>query len=136
MAAPGYDDRTMEERRAHPRVAVELRVAYRKLNGFFADYTRNISRGGTFIPTTRSVEPGTVFRFRLEVPGRAEPFELEGVVVRNAGSGEQAGVGIRFQWHDDAARRRFEDAVEAMLVASFGEEVARRMLDRGDAGGH
>ncbi len=136
MAAPRYDAGTMEERRAHPRVPVELRVAYRKLNGFFADYTRNISRGGTFIPTTRTVEPGTVFRFHLEVPGRPEPFALEGVVVRNAGPDEQPGVGIRFRWQDEAARRRFEEAVEAMLVASFGEEVARRMLDRGTGDGH
>ncbi len=126
----------MEERRANARVPVELQVAYRNLNGFFADYTKNISRGGTFIPTSKQVELGTVFRFRLVVPGRAEPFEIEGVVVHNGTAGGEAGVGIRFQWDDDEARRSFEDVVERMLASSFGEDVARKLLARGDDGGH
>jgi type IV pilus assembly protein PilZ len=71
------------ERRQHARRPVELQVAYEQLNAFFADYTRNISKGGTFIRSTRSLPLGTVFRFRLVVPGRSVPFELEGVVVRN-----------------------------------------------------
>ena len=136
MAAPGYDGGRMGERRAHVRVPVELRVAYRNLNGFFADYTKNISRGGTFIPTRKHVEPGTVFRFRLVVPGRSEPFELEGVVVHGGTADGEAGVGIRFQWEDDAARRHFEEVVERMLASSFGEDVARKLLARGPDGGH
>ena len=75
------------ERREHPRTPVVLRVAYEQQNAFFSDYTRNISKGGTFIPTRLSVPLGTEFRFRLVVPGRQEPLELEGVVVRNGGEG-------------------------------------------------
>ena len=100
-------------------------MAYEQVNAFFADYTKNISKGGTFIPSRRSVPLGTEFRFRLVVPGQSVPFELD-VVVRNATDGEEPGVGIQFRWSDDERRRRFEGAVEAMLTASFGPEVARQ----------
>lgn len=115
---------------------MELQVAYEQRNAFFADYTRNISRGGTFIPSRRSIPLGTEFRFRLVVPGRPVPFELAGVVVRNATDGEEPGVGIQFRWSDDERRRQFEGAVEAMMAASFGPVVARQLLDRGGEGGH
>jgi type IV pilus assembly protein PilZ len=113
-----------------------LQVAYERLNSFFADYTRNISKGGTFIRASRTVPLGTVFRFRLVVPGRASPFELEGVVVRHGEEGEEPGVGIQFRWSDDERRRQFEEIVEAMMTASFGPVVARQILDHGGDGGH
>ncbi len=115
---------------------MELQVAYEKLNDFFADYTRNISRGGTFIPTRRSVPLGTRFRFRLRVPGQGVPFELDGVVVRNGSDGGEPGVGVSFQWSDPERRQRFEAAVEALLAASFGPSLARSLLERGDGEGH
>lgn len=115
---------------------VELQVAYERRNSFFADYTRNIARGGTFIPTTRTVEIGTVFHFRLLVPGRAAPFDLEGVVVENGRADGKPGIAIRFRWHDEDSRRRFEEAVRAMLEESFGPELARRLLARGAGRGH
>jgi type IV pilus assembly protein PilZ len=125
-----------QERREHARKPVELQVAYEKLNAFFADYTRNISKGGTFIPSRRSLPLGTAFRFRLVVPGRAVPFELEGIVVRNGNEGDEPGVGIQFRWSDEERRRAFEQAVEAMMTESFGPVVARQLLDRGGEGDH
>ena len=69
-----------EEHREHARAPIELKVDYKKLNSFFADYTRNISKGGTFIKTRKVLPVGTRFLFRLSVPGRAVPFELNGDV--------------------------------------------------------
>jgi type IV pilus assembly protein PilZ len=125
-----------QERREHARKPVELQVAYEKVNAFFADYTKNISKGGTFIPSRRSLPLGTAFRFRLVVPGRPVPFELEGIVVRNDTEGDEPGVGIQFRWSDEERRREFEEAVETMMTASFGPEVARQLLDRGGEDGH
>jgi type IV pilus assembly protein PilZ len=116
------------ERREHERAPIELRVEYRRLNGFFADYTRNISKGGTFIKTDRALPLGTRFLFRLVVPGRPEPFELTGVVVHAGGVGEVAGVGIRFLWDDEERRRGFEGVVEAMMTESLGPLVTERIL--------
>jgi type IV pilus assembly protein PilZ len=122
------------ERREHPRAPIELKVDYRKLNSFFADYTKNISKGGTFIKTSKPLPEGTRFLFHLVVPGRAVPFELSGVVARVSGEaleGEEAGMGIRFVWTDDDQRREFEAAVERMMEESLGPELARKLLGEG-----
>ena len=41
---------------AHP---IELQLDYQRLNTFFADYLKNISRGGTFINTKKPLPVGT-----------------------------------------------------------------------------
>lgn len=118
----------MEEHRKHPRAPIELRIEYRRLNSFFADYTRNISRGGTFIATRRTLPTGTRFLFRLTVPGRPAPLELKGDVVHAAAEGERPGMGIRFAWDDELERIEFERLVEQAMVESLGEHVAHRLL--------
>src|SRR3954452_15958687 len=69
-----------DERRRERRAPIELKVEYKRLNTFFYDYTKNISKGGTFIKTDRPLEVGTMFRFHLTVPVSSEPIELRGEV--------------------------------------------------------
>ena len=52
------------EKRQAERAAITLRVDYKRLNTFFADYTRNISKGGTFIRTDRPLDMATRVRRR------------------------------------------------------------------------
>ena len=59
---------TEEERRREARAPIELKVEYKRLNTFFYDYTKNISKGGTFIKTEKPLDIGTVFLFKLQVP--------------------------------------------------------------------
>ncbi len=120
----------MAEGREHARAPIELKVDYKRLNSFFADYTKNISKGGTFIKTKRPLPLGTRFLFRLTVPGQKEPFELNGEVVHASLDGDAAGMGIRFVWSDDAERRRFESVVEALMSKSLGPAVAQNLLHR------
>jgi type IV pilus assembly protein PilZ len=122
------------ERREHPRAPIELKVDYRKLNSFFADYTKNISKGGTFIKTPKPLPEGTRFLFHLVVPGRAAPFELSGEVAHAAEPGPEGaepGMGIRFVWNDEAQRDEFEAAVERMMEESLGPDLARKLLGEG-----
>jgi type IV pilus assembly protein PilZ len=121
----------MAENREHGRAPIELKVDYKKLNSFFADYTKNISKGGTFIKTRKALPAGTRFVFRLSVPGRAAPFELNGEVVHASGSGDAPGMGIRFVWTDDRDRLAFERAVEGLMSESLGRLVAQGLLRRG-----
>ena len=70
-----------DERRGAGRAPIELRVEYKRLNSFFADYTKNISRGGTFIRTERPLDVGTDFVFKLRHSHRwHEPLVLVGKV--------------------------------------------------------
>ncbi len=120
----------MVENREHTRAPIELKVDYKKLNSFFADYTKNISKGGTFIKTRKPLPVGTRFLFRLVIPGRAEPFELNGEVVHASPSGDDAGMGIRFVWSEGRQREAFESAVEALMSESLGPLVAQNLLRR------
>jgi type IV pilus assembly protein PilZ len=133
-------------RRDAVRAPIELKVEYRRLNSFFADYTRNISKGGTFIATARPLPIGTAFVFRLTVPTLAAPLELRGTVawiVREdeATAAQPAGMGIRFQYDDDGERQFVHDTIEKLMVDSLGPVLYRKLLEEtaenegGGAGG-
>jgi type IV pilus assembly protein PilZ len=120
----------MPEHREHGRAPIELKVDYKKLNSFFADYTKNISKGGTFIKTKKTLPVGTRFLFRLTVPGRAEPFQLSGEVVQASAGGDEAGMRIRFVWSHDRERASFESFVEGLMRDALGPLVAERLLGK------
>jgi type IV pilus assembly protein PilZ len=118
----------MTEHRRHARAPIELEVGYRRLNSFFAEYTKNLSKGGTFIKTSKPLPVGTRFLFRLLVPSCAQPFQVEGEVVREDARAEEPGMAIRFVWQDEAARLAFEASVERLMVDSLGPQVAAELL--------
>jgi len=123
-----------DERRRAPRAPIELTVEYKRLNTFFADYTKNISRGGTFIGTDKPLPVGTEFVFALGVPGMPEPLRLRGRVIwttpaQEATKGNPAGMGIEFQY-DAKERLEKEAAVERLMVAELGEHLTTRLLGR------
>jgi type IV pilus assembly protein PilZ len=120
--------RELREKREHARAPIELKVDYKKLNSFFADYTKNISKGGTFIKTRKTLPIGTRFLFRLSVPGRPSPFELKGDVVHASATGDEPGMGIRFVWEADSERAAFEGVVEGLMSDSLGPLVAQKLL--------
>ncbi len=124
-----------EEKRRHIRAPIELKVEYKKLNTFFADYTKNISKGGTFIKTDRPLPVGTEFLFRLVIPGLVKPFEIHGVVKWTNEAGrlarpevEEYGMGIRFNYENDQHRKNFENMVEDMMRSSLGELLFAKLL--------
>jgi type IV pilus assembly protein PilZ len=122
-----------DDRRRELRAPIELRVEYKRLNTFFADYTKNISRGGTFIGTDRPLDIGTEFIFALGLPTLKEPLRLRGRVtwtttVAEASKANPAGMGIEFQYRDVAERRDMEKIVEALIERQLGEHLAAKLL--------
>ncbi len=123
-----------DDRRDGSRAPIELKVEYKRLNTFFADYTRNISRGGTFIGTEKPLKVGTQFVFALGIPSMPEPLRLRGKViwttdVADATKANPAGMGIEFQY-DAGERAAKEAAVERLLSAQLGEHLATKLLGR------
>ncbi|MCU0691451.1 MAG: TIGR02266 family protein [Polyangiaceae bacterium] len=121
------------DRRDMTRAPIELRVEYRRLNMFFADYTRNISKGGTFIRTNTPLDIGTEFVFSLVVPTLKEPLSLVGkvmwTVAAERGTEDQpAGMGIEFQYRDAEERSRIAAFVYKAMARELGEELAARLL--------
>lgn len=126
-----------EERRGEVRAPIELKVEYKRLNSFFADYTKNISRGGTFIKTGRPLPIGTEFLFKLYVPQLQAALEIHGEVqwiVSEAevaeGKHEEAGMGIRFVYREGASRDEVTRTVEKLMVDSLGQRLYTRLMDR------
>jgi type IV pilus assembly protein PilZ len=124
------EQKTGPEMRQQVRVPIELKVDYKKLNSFFADYTKNISKGGTFIKTKKPLSIGTKFLFKLTVPQRAEPFELLGEVVWSKADGEEPGMGIRFIYNSDSQRAEFEAVVEKLMADSLGPDLTEKLLKK------
>lgn len=125
----------VDNRRRELRAPIELKVSYKRLNSFFADYTKNISRGGTFIGTESPLDLGTEFIFALDVPTLEEPLRLRGRVIWathavDATRANPAGMGIEFQYHDEEERRATEAIVERLLTQELGEELATGLLGR------
>ena len=121
------------DRRLGARAPIELRVEYKRLNSFFADYTKNISRGGTFIATDRPLEVGTDFVFKLGVPNLPEPLVLSGrvqwiVMPEQSGEGREPGMGIGFIFETEIERQRVESVVEKLMVDSLGPVLFRKLL--------
>jgi type IV pilus assembly protein PilZ len=123
------------DRRRDGRSPIELRVEYKRLNTFFADYTKNISRGGTFIGTERPLDIGTEFVFALDLPTLAEPLRLRGRVmwvtnVDEASKANPPGMGIEFRYSTPDERRDMEKLVERLIVSQLGEHLAAKLLGR------
>jgi len=123
------------DRRIQERAAIELKVEYKRLNTFFADYTKNISKGGTFIRTDKPLDIGTEFVFALTIPQLTEPMRLRGKVIwttalEQATEESPPGMGIRFQYSNDQERRATEGIVEKLMTTELGEHLSTKLLGR------
>ena len=123
------DPRNTDKRTAS-RAPIDLKVEYKKKNSFFADYTKNISKGGTFIKTRKPLPIGTQFLFKLSVPDRPDPFQLLGEVVWARADGDEPGMGIRFVYSDERQRENFTAIVEKMMSESLGPQLSEKLLNK------
>jgi type IV pilus assembly protein PilZ len=126
------------DRRREQRAPIELKVEYKRLNTFFYDYTKNISKGGTFIKTDKPLDIGTVFLFRLQLPAQLAPLAFRGEVrwvVRKGEPlppgiepGHDQGMGIRFVYDNAEQRLGLERTVEKMMVDSLGQLIYSQLV--------
>ena len=125
------------ERRSDERRPIELKVEYKRLNTFFADYTKNISRGGTFIKTRRPLPVGTEFLFKLYVPGRGVPLTIHGEVQRivtgvdidDDGTPDE-GMAIKFVYREGDTQVEIARTVEAMMTDSLGPRLYAKLMEQ------
>jgi type IV pilus assembly protein PilZ len=119
------------DRRVDARRPIELKVEYKRLNTFFADYTKNISRGGTFIKTSRPLPVGTEFLFKLFVPGRDAALTIHGEVQRivDAIDDSEPGMAIKFVYREGDPQAEIARIVEGMMTASLGPRLYAKLMD-------
>jgi len=131
------DDKTVDwsDRRTEERHSITLRVDYKRMNTFFADYAKNISKGGTFIRTSKPLDVGTEFVFVLSIPGQADQLQLKGEVmwtVDDATATEEhpAGMGIRFRFSDPSEQDRLDAFVQKLMSDKLGGVMAAKLLGK------
>ena len=125
------------DRRRHPRGPIELKVEYKRVNTFFADFTKNISKGGTFIKTTKPLDIGTEFIFKLFVPALDEPLALRGkvqsVVPVGSPDGDVPGMGIEFIYETSNHRSEIHGKVEELMIESLGYHLYSKLVEQASA---
>jgi molecular chaperone DnaK len=97
-AAPTAKPAAKPKKRRKP---ARLRISYKNARTFVKEYSRNVSRGGTFIKTKKPLAVGRDCVLFLTVPGVDEPIELKGAVVWSSRDkapepGKDEGMGIKF----------------------------------------
>jgi type IV pilus assembly protein PilZ len=128
------------DRRREARAPIELKVEYKRLNTFFYDYTKNISKGGTFIKTDKPLDIGTIFLFKLMLPAQPAPIALRGEVrwvvkegqplPPQVAEGHEPGMGIKFVYESIDQREQLEQIVERMMVDSLGPLIVSRLVKK------
>lgn len=121
------------EKREAPRLPIELKVEYKQLNTFFADYTRNISNGGTYIKTHKPFAVGTDFLFKLYVPSLDGPLTITGRVQWTVKPGEEKegespGMGIRFIYQSPEEKLAIERTVERLMIDNLGRHLYEKLV--------
>ena len=130
-------DQDPDDRRRHPRGPIELKVEYKRVNTFFADFTKNISKGGTFIKTSKPLDVGTLFLFKLYVPALEEPLALQGSVKwvvkpDDAEPGESPGMGISFIYDSPEHRELIHGKVEKLMIESLGYHLYAKLVEQAE----
>jgi uncharacterized protein (TIGR02266 family) len=102
------------EKRRDTRVPLLLRIDYPGAPGF-QDVTENLSAGGLFIRTDRTLPSGTRVPLVLSFPGLLEPLELDVEVTwARPREGEvPAGVAVRLPDGHEAAREKLRALAHA-----------------------
>jgi molecular chaperone DnaK len=104
MMAAAEDPKLEINRREHPRLVIQVAISLESNSQLYAGLTRDVSRGGVFVPTYQDIEVGTETDLELELPNGT--IEARGVVrwQRVASDSSPPGIGIEFVELDDAAR--------------------------------
>lgn len=106
-----------DDRRAAPRVLVDLEVDYASEDNYLFAYITDISETGIFVRTTTPEEPGTRLNLRFRPDDDGPQIEIEAEVIwvnpYRPGTPDNLhpGMGIRFVALEDELRDRLLELV-------------------------
>lgn len=112
------------DRRAAPRVLVDLQVDYASEENYLFAYITDISETGIFVRTTTPEQPGTHLNLRFQPDDNGPQIEVEGKVIwvnpyrPGAPDNLHPGMGVRFVALDDELRDRLLELVRRFAYLS------------------
>lgn len=104
-----------KDERSEERLNTKLMVSYNNYNEFITKYTRDVSKGGTFINTNRPHKINEIIELSLDVPGLNSPLKIKGEVVHikiHNVKDEDAGIGVKFLDIDEESRKALVDFIK------------------------
>jgi uncharacterized protein (TIGR02266 family) len=104
-------ERRQVERRASPRVELDVWVEQRTGDDLYIHRAANLSEGGAYFARTVPFPVGTRVHLRLTLPDEGDAIECWGEVVTARGSDEGPGMGVRFLRLNAEDRARIKSAV-------------------------
>ncbi len=108
--------------RAHARHTTNVKVRFATAREFVVRYAHDISAGGIFVRTSKSLPKGEIVKIQLELPDGGTPVEAEAVVARcvtpaeAAASGKEPGLGLQFVGGNDGMRARIDAFIERLAA--------------------
>jgi uncharacterized protein (TIGR02266 family) len=115
---------TDSDRRAAPRVLVDLEVDYASEDNYLFAYITDISETGIFVRTTSPEPPGTHLNLRFRPDDASPQIEVEGEVIwvnpyrPGAADNLHPGMGVRFVALDDELKDRLLELVRRFAYLS------------------
>jgi uncharacterized protein (TIGR02266 family) len=112
------------DRRAAPRVLVDLEVDYASEDNYLFAYIVDISETGIFVRTTTPEPPGTHLNLRFRPDDASAQIEIEGTVIwvnpyrPGAMDNLHPGMGIRFVELEDEIKDRLLELVRRFAYLS------------------
>ncbi|MFQ5670250.1 MAG: TIGR02266 family protein [Acidobacteriota bacterium] len=131
---------TSNELRPRPvRVSIPVRVSFAGEAFQIRDFTANLSAGGAFLPTERTVPVGTRGTLTFRLSQWEEPFTVEAEVAwvangheeEDGGEAAPPGLGLRFLDLGDRHRKRLERLVEGIQDGSVVQAIRRSLQEDG-----
>jgi type IV pilus assembly protein PilZ len=105
------------ERRKSERADLVVRVTYQTVDELFSEFARNVNEGGIFIETENPEPLGSSVSLQFKLPGRDEPIEAVGTVVRisdGSAPSDPSGMGIEFGDLSVSARQQINEIVRQL----------------------
>ena len=102
------------------RLHHEIPEAYKSVGSFLSDWATNISHGGLFINSRKTLPIGTAVKILIQLPGASFPCQLAGRVTRVIEFDNHAnmvpGMAIEFTGVDEARQHEIDAFVDRLRV--------------------
>jgi len=105
-------DEQLKERRAAPRIPVEMWVEESTDRELYFQRGANLSVGGIFLERTIPHSKGTVVNLQFTLPDESTPIKVRGEIVNVGEAIEDLGMGVKFLDLSDGDRRRIQEFID------------------------
>jgi uncharacterized protein (TIGR02266 family) len=111
-SADENDKEKTDDRRASPRIPVEMWVEESTDRELYFQRGANISAGGIYLERTIPHSKGTVVNLQFTLPDDSEPIKVKGEIVNVGDDPTELGMGVKFVELSENDERRIQNFID------------------------